>query len=322
MSLEGGEGYSSPPVHREKMKHVLFLFFALVRLLLAQPPCSWPNTVPQGPFQVGVPMDLDNFGNRTLSLSQALWGPGGDVSTYRIRSVAPGEMVSLIGLGMNLSFSGGTVNFVAPQQAQTGGWPSSLGGVSLSVSGKTAPIYYVGPRRDNSNMLAGTEIVFQVPFDVKGDSVDITPMFADPALGICSGQTVTAKLVSAVPALDHNVTTGAVVMQDPSTGKMVDANNPLPGGRSNLLVLYAFGLGPIAPRASYDSNNRIPYPLLDPSTISIVVDGVPAKVLFAGEVPQTMGYYQIALALPAGSQGKAQLLYGGAVVESFTIPVK
>jgi uncharacterized protein (TIGR03437 family) len=78
-------------------------------------------------------------------------------------------------------------------------------------------------------------------------------------------------------------------------GTVVDTANPARPGEA--VVLYATGLGPVAPPATAGA----PAPLASATTtVRVHVNGTELTPFFAGLAPGTAGTYQINAQLPAG----------------------
>lgn len=140
----------------------------------------------------GAISDSQNAARRPVSWEaydplRRLFGP--ESPDLTLRPVAPGEVVSLLGRLL------ADVPWVA-----FGGEPyRSL----VVVNGQEVEPLYAGPRRDGTGpaSLFATEVVLQIPLDVKiGDEVRVAVRRVGEAR-ICSGAEVRLRVVAANPAL-------------------------------------------------------------------------------------------------------------------------
>jgi uncharacterized protein (TIGR03437 family) len=181
----------------------------------------------------------------------------------------------------NQAFSPGTIISIygsllagSTQSATTVPLPTSLGGVSVSIAGIPAPLYFVSPGQLN----------VQIPYTVS----------ADPGLETVSvtynGQTVSAEtpLDTASPGLFVNYSTGTPV------GLSTAA-------RGQTVAIYITGAGPVSPTVvsgSTPSGTTTPVPT---SAVAITVGGVAASTSYAyiGVPVWAIGLVQINFTIPA-----------------------
>ncbi len=205
-------------------------------------------------------------------------------------SVAPGEFVTIFGLGMSS----------APLGAQTLPLPKTLGQTSVTVNGRAAPLLYVSPMQINLLVPFATTESFAT-FQVNNNNVlsnAVTVYTSPTAPGVF---TLTGLSGVAYPA---GIGPAAVTHLDYS---LVTSTNPAVAGET--LVLYLTGLGAVTPLvddgAAGPSNP--PSTANEYASMSIGVDildsnGVDsiANVGFAGLAPVFAGVYQINFNVPMG----------------------
>jgi uncharacterized protein (TIGR03437 family) len=194
------------------------------------------------------------------------------------RDFAPGALISIFGSRLASS----------PQQPAGFPLPTSLGGVSVRLvgNGEAFPLWYV----------SATQINAQLPYDVPLGPVQVMVVTAAGGsnidtitVGDCAPKIFTLDLSGKGPAV---VTT---------TGyKVLTAANP--GGPGQTVILWMNSMGattgnPLAGQPAPGSN-----PASQASTVTedvaATVDGIPAKITFAGLSPGSIGLYQVNVELP------------------------
>jgi uncharacterized protein (TIGR03437 family) len=171
--------------------------------------------------------------------------------------------------------------------------PQTLGGVSLTMNGRTLPITAVTPWQVNA----------EIPMDIPPGSVTVALEFADGT----STPGVPARLIGSAPQ-QYSTPTGCAFHG--ATGILADAANPAAPGE--ILTLYGFGLGvtnpPVAAGALTPLSPLIPLA----NDLQIYIALYPffqqATVQFAGLSPDSLGLYQVNFQLPAATPpGNAQV---------------
>jgi uncharacterized protein (TIGR03437 family) len=202
-------------------------------------------------------------------------------------AIAPGEMVAVFGSAMAPN--------TLPITATTLPLPFSLHGVSATVNGVSAPLYYVSP----------TQIDLQIPYETG----------AGPAvLGLNNNGQIANFSIQVVPtapglfpfAIDTMGAVTTVVQQ------------------SQILILYVTGEGDVTPTLA---TGATPPPNSDPTKypvprqpVSVTIGGVPATVLFAGIPNGIAAEMQINLTVPANAPlGQQSLVVTVGSVPSQTV---
>ncbi|HUS06038.1 MAG TPA: IPT/TIG domain-containing protein [Bryobacteraceae bacterium] len=170
--------------------------------------------------------------------------------------------------------------------------PTSLDGVSVTVNGKSAFVYYISPGQININ----------TPEDTATGLVQIQ---VKTSLGISN--VVTANRVRLSPTLQSvaQFNVGGkqyVVALTPDFATYIGRPNMLPGvpfiaaRPGDTVAIYALGCGATSPPtqagvvAAQGSPMALPY--------QVKIGGVPAQVLFAGMVSGSIGLYQFNVVIP------------------------
>jgi uncharacterized protein (TIGR03437 family) len=155
---------------------------------------------------------------------------------------------------------------LANTETVNSGLPASLDGVSVSINGKTAFVYYVSP----------TQINVQAPSDTAVGSVNVVVTNN----GITSAP-ATAQLQEAAPAF----------FQDPATGYAVVTRNS-----ENVVTLWGTGFGATNPPAA--AGVAVTGAPAVAAPVTVTVAGQPVTVLSAVLSPGFAGLYQVAIRLP------------------------
>jgi uncharacterized protein (TIGR03437 family) len=165
--------------------------------------------------------------------------------------------------------------------------PTTLGGATVSVNGKAAPLIYVGPGQIN----------FQVPWETSVGNATVTVT----ANGVNSN-TVTVPVLAAAPGLFFvsgsplNRQNQAAIQNSDYT--LNSPSNPALAGTP--IIAYLTGTGPVNPPVS----TGVPSPL-DPlsyltSSYNAMLWPSAATVAFAGMTPGSVGLTQMNVSIPPG----------------------
>ncbi len=190
--------------------------------------------------------------------------------------IAPGSIVELYGAGL------------APRvgQAATLPLPLALEGVSVTVGGRTAPLFFV----------SSSQINIQVPFESSGATATI-----QVNNGGARSNEVIVPLAATSPSVysysDAESPTRAIVTH-PDGGLVTPARPTTPGGT---VIMYVTGLGALNPPVeSGAANGAPPLKLVVDPNVRIYFGGVLAtNVGFIGGSPNFAGLNQINVVIPA-----------------------
>src|ERR1039458_7509249 len=249
---------------------------------------------------------VSSIQGQTLNPYDLTRTPGGIVNNANFASgaVAPGSIVSIFGSGL------------APSTQLFSGFPltTSLGGVTVSVNGVNAPIFYASP----------SQINIQVPFETVPDSAMIA---VNSSCG-SSGQ-VQVQVAQAAPYILQTVTgqgeAQAIVQNyNASTGQYTLNGPDNPAKVGSLVVAYLIGIGPVsnppADGAAAPTTSVSPSTLTYSSTIggwTTPLNNYP----FLGLAPGWVGLDQANLTVPVGlSTGQYSVVITVGGVSSQTTP--
>jgi uncharacterized protein (TIGR03437 family) len=224
--------------------------------------------------------------------------------------VSPGEVVTLVGIGLGPSTSAGLT------LDQTRNVATSLGGVQVSFNGKSAPLTYV----------SAIQINCVVPREIRG--------LADLHVKVSyQGQTSNVFLLASattVPALFTADGTGmgsaAAINQDLSYNS---PNNPASNG--SMVVLFMTGEGLTTSSAVTGAVTSVPA-ALSPTTqlllpVAVFINGAAATTILYGEAPGVVSgvmqlKVQIPLTVPSGNLPISVSVGGSSSPKGVTVSVK
>ena len=256
-----------------------------------------PANLPQGSYvgrvTITAPKAINNPINLTVVLTvgrgrAATGGEAYNAATSRPGALAPGQLATFYGSRLGPR----TPAFGVFNQA-TKSFPTTLGGTRVLFDGKPVPLLYV----------SYDQINFQVPFE-------FSPfLFASLVTVQPQGFDFDTLLISINPTAPGIFTfdgkQAAALNQDNSVNS---AQNPADAG--SVVQLFLTGQGVTNPAVLTGQ----PAPSIEPfarpvAPVSVFLDGKPAKVLFAGLAPGTVGLLQINLEIPtaAASASKAEI---------------
>ncbi|MCU1327969.1 MAG: Peptidase flavivirus helicase, partial [Bryobacterales bacterium] len=209
---------------------------------------------------------------------------GGVVPVYSTsNAIQAGSWISIYG-----------TNLAATTEVWKGDFPTTLGGVSVTVNGKPGYLWFVSP----------TQINLQAPDDAATGTVNVvitngtgtttstvTLAAASPSLSLLDGKHVAAV----IPEPNGYSIVGA-------KGEFAFETRPVLPGEN--LILYGVGFGPTRPAVKAGELFSSAAPTVDPVTVTI--GGVPAPVAFAGLVGA--GLYQLNVTVPTVAAGDQPVL--------------
>ena len=201
-------------------------------------------------------------------------------------NLTPGAIFSIFGTDLAMGRGPqGTENAVATPL------PTSLGGVSVRVGDRFAPLIFVSP----------TQINGMIPFEITGSSADITVVTGPNA----AGNTVTASLSPTAPGIFFvdlgGRQQGAILNASDNTfAAPVGTSLGHPTRPGDVVVIFASGLGPVTPTlpsgvAAGAGGTTIPTLISPPS---VTIGGLAATVQFSGLAPGFVGLYQVNVVVP------------------------
>ncbi len=201
---------------------------------------------------------------------------GGVVNAANYGALSPGALASLFGN-----------NLASGSSSATAPLPTNLGGVTVSVNGKAAPLIYVGPGQINFQVpwetAVGNATVTVTVNGVNSNTVTVPVLAAAPGLFFTSGNPLDRQSQAAIQNSDYTLNS---------------PKNPAVAGST--IIAYLTGTGPVSPSVS----TGVPSPLnplsyLSSSYSAMLWPGA-ATVAFAGLAPGYAGLTQMNIVIPAG----------------------
>ena len=208
--------------------------------------------------------DSSNSIVRILQPSYPQISSGGIANAFSYKTqISPGAAASIFGTGLATT----TASTNAPL-------PSTAGGVSVSVNGVAAPVYYVSSGLVN----------IQVPWQTGTGTASIVVS----ANGLPSN-TATVQVVSAGPGLHPYIQNYPDYSQNAS-------GNPIASGGT--IIAYVTGSGPVS---AAQTNGQLPSGTVTvTSTCTATIGTSNAAVGFCGLQPNSVGLVQVNITVPSG----------------------
>lgn len=226
--------------------------------------------------------DTDNNVIRLLKSVTPTITAGGLVNAASFKTpVSPGALASIFGS-----------NFIGTGQsgvAQTLPLPDSLGGVSVSVNGRAAPVLYVNTGQIN----------FQIPWETAPGPATLTVS----SNGIKSAS-MNVTVLAAAPGLFFM---GSHAIVQNSDFSLNSSGNPAKAG--DPIVAYLTGAGAVSPTVADGAPASSTTLSKVTSAVTATIGSQTAEVPFAGLAPGFVGLWQVNVVVPAGvTQGDFPLV--------------
>lgn len=209
--------------------------------------------------------------------------------------VAPGSLVAIFTSTLAASAASFT----------TASLPNSLGGVSLTFNGVTAPIVQVAPT------FAYPYVSAQVPFEVLGSGQTTGTVPAVITVNNIPSTAVQTSIVSSAPGIFTipptgqgnailvfiNSATNAATIAAPASASLGYPAAPIP--RGTLGFFYVTGLGAMTPPVADGSGNCPAANGCNANAMpTVLIGGISASVIFAGQAPGYPGVFQVNITIP------------------------
>jgi uncharacterized protein (TIGR03437 family) len=197
--------------------------------------------------------------------------------------ISPGEFINIYGTG----FANATLSATPP-------YPPTLGGMTVLINNKSAPIYFVSP----------TRVIALVPYSTQGPTATIVVQSGG------SSSTATVPVAATTPGiftLDQSGSGLGAILHTDFT--VVDTSHPATSGETVLIFLT--GMGAVTPAVADGTAGGGNPPSNTNAKPTVLAGGLAATVSFSGLAPGFPGLYQINAALPVfasiGSTGTVPL---------------
>jgi len=212
-------------------------------------------------------------------LPAPLIAPGGVVPVYSsTNTIQPGSWISIY--GSNLASSSAT---------WAGDFPQSLNGTSVTIDGKAAYLWFVGPGQIN----------LQAPDDTARGSV---PVVVTTAAGSYNSTVTLAQFAPSFCLLDGKHVAGIIVRPDGSYDILGPGGGSLPyptvaAKAGDSVALFGVGFGPTNPAVLAGQTFSASAPTI--GAVGLIVNTITIAPSFAGLTGA--GLYQINFTVPPGS---------------------
>ena len=218
---------------------------------------------------------------------------GGVVPIYsNIAVIQPGSWVSVYGAGL-----------ANGDYIWNGGFPTTLGGTSVTVNGKSAYLWSVSPGQINMQAPDDTatglvKVVISGPFGPITTTVTLAA--TAPSFSLWPG-THYASAAILTPDGSGAYGNGGYDLMGPA---QTDGLNTRPVKAGETMLLYGVGFGPTKPVVPAGAVFSGSAPSATPATVTI--GGIKAQVLFCGIT--SAGLYQLNIVVPAVPSGDQALI--------------
>ena len=212
--------------------------------------------------------DTGNNVIRTLAPTYPAISSGGIGNAFSYNTqISPGAAAVIYGTG----FGGATVTPAISQNK----FPTTAGGVGVTVNGVSAALYYVSPN----------QIDFQVPWETGlGTASVVVSVNGGPS------NTASVQVVAAGPGLYSTV-------ENYPDYSFNTAQNPVAAG--GIIFAYATGSGPVSSPQT-DGVLAPSSPLATASGCTATIGSASANVTFCGLVANSLGLLQMNITVPSG----------------------
>ncbi len=228
----------------------------------ARIPAPTPAEFYEFPIKLPLPENLEfvNSGKALAPVDSAAFEP----------ALSPGSLFTLF--GPTYSFSG-------QQSAGPGSLPTNLGGVTVSINGRLAPLSYVGPNQING----------QIPYETAA-----TGGFAQVITNGLAAAEVPFPLSAVAPRLFS--VQGGMCMARNHDGSINSAGNRAQAGR--YIGAYLTGIGAVAPGVASGAPARGDAYSIPPGAVGASMGGRTVVPTFLGLVPGLVGVAEVNLIVP------------------------
>jgi uncharacterized protein (TIGR03437 family) len=238
--------------------------------------------------------------NFTVTAPGAGINPGGVVPLFgSAPMIQPGSWISIFGTKLANATS-----------VWNGDFPTSLGGVSVTINNRPGYLWFVSPGQIN----------LQAPDDTTTGLVSVVVTTPN---GVASSTVTLAPFGPSFSLLDSLHVAGVIPTPNSSgaygngsydlvgrAGQFSFNTRPVKPGET--LILYGVGFGPTNPPVS--AGNAFSGAALTTNAVAVTIGGVPATVLFSGIT--SAGLYQFNVVVPNAGSGDQPLQASVAGVQS------
>jgi uncharacterized protein (TIGR03437 family) len=208
----------------------------------------------------------------TPSLPAISSGGVGNGASFR-PPLSPGALATVVGTGF------GTATGSLPANPNL---PTSSGGVSVTVNGRAAPLYYVSPAQIN----------FQVPWETATGTASVVVMVSGGA-----SNTASIPVTAAGPGLFLGSDGTSAVVQNYPSYTLNSPSNGAPAGST--IIAYLTGSGPVNPPVATGALTPSDKLVQSTSSWGAKIGPAAAQVSFIGLTPGYLGLVQANIVVPS-----------------------
>ena len=222
-------------------------------------------------------------------------------ASWRTGPLAPGQIFSINGEGL------GPPNGVVGQFDSNGFLERQVTGVEVLVNGIPAPVFFASDGQINAQAPYSLQQVSQARVSVS-------------YFGESSNEVVIGVAATAPGLFEHPGEQGRVLAVH-TDGSLNAPGRPARAG--DIVVLYATGEGVTTPPLGDGAPAADPYPRPE-APVTLLINGQPADLLYAGSAPGFVGLMQINARVPGGVSGEVAvtLAVGTEVSKTVTLSVE
>jgi uncharacterized protein (TIGR03437 family) len=214
-----------------------------------------------------------------------------------LRTLAPGEIFTIYGLNLG-KFQSDLSGFY-----QLNSLPAGLNGVTVTVGGIAAPLYFVSPNQINA----------QVP-------VNVAPGTQAVVVKSTSGSSAATNVTIAAtaPAIYFDAGSGTAAVLKNNDFSVVTPDNPAKAG--DVLLIYMTGLGQTTP-AIQTGNLGTGTAFNNTGPVTVTIGGQNAPFVYSIASPGFAGLYQVAVTVPTGVSGSVPVVVKAGTGTSNTVNI-
>jgi uncharacterized protein (TIGR03437 family) len=213
--------------------------------------------------------------------------------------VAPGGIISVFGTNLGPA-TGSQAGFPLP---------TNLGGITLTIGGINAPLFYAGSGQVNA----------QLPFEILANSQTQVVARAISSTTESDGVPEPLTVSAAHPGIFTTTGTQGAILN--VSYQLINASNPANPG--DVIQIYCTGLGATSPPSVTGQAAVSGTAVIVPT---VTVGGLAAALQYAGVAPGFVGLYQVNVSIPAsvtpGSAVPVVITQNGVASNMATIVVK
>ena len=219
-------------------------------------------------------------------------------SYVRQAPLAPGTMISVFGSKLASTAAATTLPL-----------PVDLGGSSLIVAGRQAPLLYSSDGQVNAI----------IPYGIQVNAAQQMVISRGSSLSVARGLTMAAASPGIFSTGGSGKGQGHIYVAHAGAQTLADAAHPAQAG--DIIVIYCTGLGEVSPAVVAGTPAPSDHLTYTVNRVSVTIGGVAAEVQFAGLPAGFAGLYQVNAKVPQGITPGAAVVVSMAEAGQVSAPV-